>query len=207
MGRRGGLSPDPAHHGVRGRLLRNHPPRSGYRPVRRGADLRPFNYDHGYIWGGELAVNYRDPHLTAYANLTLGQNGQRGVATGQFNFDPDELAFINSHAILLDHQPHAGAGMGATYSWRDYAVSVDGIYSSGLRGGFADQEQSPNVFQLNVSAQAGFQAPGIGRVVDRVTILNALDRTDLIHPAEGIGIFQSAFGPRFTVLDSLTIPF
>lgn len=167
----------------------------------------PFNYDNGYIWGSELAVNYRDPHLSAYANLTLGQNWQKGVATGQFNFDPDELAFINAHAILLDHQPHLGGSMGATYSWSDYAVSADAIYSSGLRGGFADQEQLPNVFQLNLSAQAGFQVPGIGRVVDRVTILNALDRVNLIRPAEGIGIFQSAFGPRFTVLDSLTISF
>ena len=167
----------------------------------------PFNYDHGYIWGNEFAINYRDPHLSAYANLTLGQNWQKGVATGQFNFDPDELAYINSHAILLDHQPHTGASMGASYTWRDYAVSVDGIYSSGLRGGFADQLQLPNVFQLNLSAQAGFRVPGVGRVVDRVTILNALDRVNLIRPSEGIGIFQSAYGPRFTVLDSVSLAF
>jgi hypothetical protein len=29
----------------------------------------------------------------------------------------------------------------------------------------------------------------------------------LIRPAEGIGIFQSAYGPRFTVLNTLTMSF
>ena len=167
----------------------------------------PFNYDKGYIWGSEFAINYKRENLTAYANLTLGQNWQKGVATGQFNFDPDELAFINSHAILLDHQPHVGVSAGATYDWAPYSVSLDFIYSSGLRGGFADQEQLPNVVQVTASLQRTFEVRGVGKVIDRLTILNAFDRVNLIRPAEGIGIFQSAYGPRFTILDSLTVPF
>ena len=167
----------------------------------------PFNYKTGYIWGSEFAVNYRRGGLTAYANLTLGENWQKGVATGQFNFDPDELDFINSHAILLDHEPHVGASAGATYEWAPYAVSVDAIYSSGLRGGFADDEQLPQVVQINASAQRSFELPGGRKVVDRLTILNLFDRVNLIRPSEGIGIFQSAYGPRFTVMNSLTVPF
>ena len=167
----------------------------------------PFNYDHGYIWGSEFAVNYRHGGLSAYANLTLGQNWQKGVATGQFNFDPDELAFINSHAILLDHQPHVGVSAGVADEWGPYGVSVDLIYSSGLRGGFADQEQLPNVVQVNASVQRSFDLPGGRKVIDRLILLNALDRINLIRPAEGIGIFQSAYGPRITILDSLTVPF
>jgi hypothetical protein len=34
-----------------------------------------------------------------------------------------------------------------------------------------------------------------------------LDRVSLIRPAEGIGIFQSAYGPRLAVLNTLTVPF
>jgi hypothetical protein len=30
---------------------------------------------------------------------------------------------------------------------------------------------------------------------------------NLIRPAEGIGIFQSAYGPRFTVLDQIIVAF
>jgi hypothetical protein len=167
----------------------------------------PFNYDHGYIWGSEFAVKYRGERLSAYANLTLGQNWQKGVVTGQFNFDDLELAYIDAHGFLLDHQPLVGVSAGAAYRTGPYAFSFDGIYSSGLRGGFADQQQLPNVVQLNVALERTFHVPGVGRIVDRLTVVNVLDRVNLIRPAEGIGIFQAAYGPRFTLSDSLTIPF
>jgi hypothetical protein len=167
----------------------------------------PFNYAHGYIWGSEAAVNYKGESLSAYANLTVGRNYQRGVATGQFNFSQDELDYINSHNIVLDHQPLYGAAAGATYDWKPYSFGVDAIYSSGLRAGFADEQQLPAVFQVNLSAQRKFTVPGIGEVTDRLTLLNVLDKVNLIRPANGIGIFQSAYGPRFTIFNSLTIPF
>jgi len=167
----------------------------------------PFNYNNGHIWGSEFAIDYKGDHLSAYANLTLGENFQSGVDTGQFNFDPDELAFIKTHTIPLDHQPLASISTGATYAWRAWSVSIDGVYSSGLRGGFADQTQLPMVIQVNASLQRAFEVPLIGRVVDRLTILNLFNRVNLIRPSEGIGIFQSAYGPRFTIMDSLTIPF
>lgn len=167
----------------------------------------PFNYGMGYIWGSEFALNYRGEKLSAYGNLTLGQNWQKSVDTGQFNFDASELAFINTHAIPLDHQPLAGLSAGATYRLQPYAVSLSAVYSTGLRGGFADQQQLPPVMQVNASIERRFDIPGIGRLVNRLTLLNVADRVNLIRPAEGIGISQSAYGPRFTVLDSLTFPF
>jgi hypothetical protein len=166
----------------------------------------PFNYDHGYIWGSEIALAYRADQLSAYTNVTVGRNRQIGVATGQFNFDPDELAFIETHHIPLDHQPLAGVSAGATYGWRAYSFGLDAIYSSGLRGGFADQEALPAVVQVNANAQRSFRVPGLGQVTDRLILLNVFDRVNLIRPAEGIGIFQSAYGPRFTILNLLTIP-
>ncbi len=167
----------------------------------------PFNYSHGYIWGNELAVNYKGKSLSAYANLTVGRNMQTGVATGQFNFSPAELAYIDSNYIVLDHQPLVGASAGATYDWRPYSFSVDAVYSSGLRAGFADEQPLPPVVQVNLSAQRAFTVAGVGEVLDRLTLLNILDRVNLIRPAEGIGIFQSAYSPRFTIFNSLTIPF
>ena len=167
----------------------------------------PFNYQHGYIWGTEFAAAYKTDSLSLYANVTIGRNMQKGVATGQFNFDPNELAYINHHYIVLDHQPLAGVSAGATYTWKPYTFSFDAVYSSGLRAGFADTERLPNVFQVNVSAQRAFHVPGIGQLIDRVTIVNLLDRTNLIRPAEGIGIFQSAYGPRFTVFNTISLKF
>jgi hypothetical protein len=100
-----------------------------------------------------------------------------------------------------------GVSAGATYSWKAYAASLDAIYSSGLRGGFADETGLPQTLQVNASIQRTWTVPGVGKVVDRVTVLNLFDRVNLIRPAEGIGIFQAAYGPRFTVMDSLTLVF
>jgi hypothetical protein len=166
----------------------------------------PFNYKHGYIWGTETAITYNGEHLSAHASTTIGRNMQKGVATGQFNFDPDELGYINRHYIVLDHQPLYGAAGGITYRWKPWEFSSDVIYSSGLRGGFADLESLPHVVQVNLAVQRGFQVPSIGEVTNRITLLNIFDRTNLIRPAEGIGIFQAAYGPRITVYDTLTIP-
>jgi hypothetical protein len=166
----------------------------------------PFNYGHGYIWGNELALGYRDERISAYTNVTVGRNSQIGVVTGQFNFDQQELAFIDAHNILLDHQPLVGIASGITYDNKTFAIGLDAIYSSGLRGGFADQEALPAVLQWNVNAQRSFTVPGLGRITDRLIFLNIFDRINLIRPAEGIGIFQSSYGPRFTVLNMLTIP-
>ena len=63
----------------------------------------------------KLAARYQTERLTAYANLTVGRNWQQGVVTGQFNFPADELAYIDSHAIVLDHQPLYGAAAGASW--------------------------------------------------------------------------------------------
>jgi hypothetical protein len=167
----------------------------------------PFNYDHGDLWGVELSARYAAGPLSAYANLTLSQNRQTGVATGQFNFDPVELAYIDSHAIVLDHAPLVGVTGGVTYAWRAWSASLDGIYSSGLRGGFADTEHLPQVIQLNASVQRSWKAPRLGTLTNRLAVLNLTDRVNLIRPAEGIGIFQSAYGPRLTVLDSVSLAF
>ena len=166
----------------------------------------PFNYKHGYIWGTETAITYNGRNLSVHASSTIGRNMQKGVATGQFNFDPDELGYINRHYIVLDHQPLYGASGGITYRWKPYVFSVDALYSSGLRGGFADLESLPHVVQADLSGQRSFEVPHVGEVTDRITLLNIFDRTNLIRPAQGIGIFQAAYGPRITVYDTVTIP-
>jgi hypothetical protein len=165
----------------------------------------PFNYDEGHVWGGEFAVRYQAERLLAYTNLTLGRNWQQGVVTGQFNFPADELAYIDSHAIVLDHQPLYGAAAGASWGVGSYTLSTDGVYSSGLRAGFADLEKLPNVVQVNLSAERSFRIPGVGLLTNRLAVLNIFDRVNLIRPAEGIGIFQSAYGPRRTLYATVTL--
>jgi outer membrane receptor protein involved in Fe transport len=167
----------------------------------------PFNYDHGYVWGTELAARYKLNNLVAYANFTAGKNWQQGVATGQFNFPADELAYIDSHPILLDHQPIHGASAGISYDLHPYALSADALYSSGLASGFADTQTLPQVIQINASAERTVSIPGLFPLSLRLSVLNLLDRVNEIRSAEGIGIFQAAYGPRRTVYGTLSFRF
>jgi hypothetical protein len=167
----------------------------------------PFNYDRGYVWGTELAARYGIHALSAYASLTAGENWQQGVATGQFNFSNDELAYIDAHPILLDHQPKLGGAIGLQYRPQPYAFGLDAIYSSGLATGFADTQTLPEVLQINGSVERTLRlADGLPLTV-RLTALNLLDRVNEIRSAQGIGIFQAAYGPRRTLYGTLTLRF
>ena len=167
----------------------------------------PFNYEHGYLWGSEWAVDYRANKISAYGNLTVGKNLETGVSTGQFNFsEPGELAYINSHYIDLDHQPLLTLTSGATYLWNTYRFSMDAIFNTGLRTGFANLESLPNVFQVNFGLKHTFEIAGHA-LANQLTVLNAFDRTNLIRPSGGLGVFQSAYGPRLTFYDGLTLSF
>ena len=166
----------------------------------------PLNYKRGYGGGVENTLTYNLPNLSLRLNVFVSREEDIGVATGQYNFDPVELAYLNGHYFVLDHTPLVGGSGGVAYRWRDYLFTFDGLFSSGLRGGFANQEQLPKVWQFNLSASRFFHIPKLGQVENRIILLNMFDRTNLIRPAEGIGVFQAAYGPRITVYDALTLP-
>ncbi len=75
---------------------------------------------------------------------------------------------------MLDHTLLVGASAGAAYRWHKYQFTFDGLFSSGLRGGFANEEQLPKVWQFNLSGARDFDAPGLGMVTDRIILLNIL---------------------------------
>ncbi|HLH76173.1 MAG TPA: TonB-dependent receptor [Candidatus Binataceae bacterium] len=166
----------------------------------------PFNYRHGYGWGVENSASYNLATLALRVSVYIAREEDEGVATGQFNFTPAELAYMNSHYFILDHTPLVGTSGGAAYRWRQYLFTVDTLYSSGLRGGFANTNGLPDVWQVDLSAARDLWVPILGKINDRIILLNIFDRTNLIRPPTGIGVFQSAYGPRITVYDALTIP-
>jgi hypothetical protein len=167
----------------------------------------PFNYDHGHIWGSEIAVEYKTKNLSTYANLTAGRNYEKGVVTGQFNFDaPGELQYIDAHYIDLDHQPLLTINSGAAYSWQRYKFSIDGQFNTGLRTGFANLQSLPNVLQINGGVARSWTIAG-HRIDNQLTLVNMLDRVNLIRPSGGLGVFQAAYGPRFTVFYAIKAHF
>ncbi|MGH7778617.1 MAG: TonB-dependent receptor [Candidatus Binataceae bacterium] len=166
----------------------------------------PLNYVRGYGGGTENSLTYNLVNLSLRANLFIAREEDIGVASGQYNFPSQELSYIDRHYIVLDHTPLVGASGGVAYRWNDYQLTFDGLFSSGLRGGFANQTQLPKVWQFNLSAARDVTIPGYVKITNRSILLNIFDRTNLIRPANGIGVFQAAYGPRITVYDAVTIP-
>jgi outer membrane receptor protein involved in Fe transport len=167
----------------------------------------PFNYVRGYGAGLENSLTYNLPNLTLRFSSYVAREEVRGVATGQYNFPPvSQLNYIDRHFIVLDHTPLVGGSGGAAYKWKTWQFTFDGLFSSGLRGGLDNRAQLPKVWQFNLSAAKSLDLPLLGHIENRVILLNLFDRINLIRPSTGIGVFQSAYGPRITVYDALTIP-
>ncbi|MBV8454659.1 MAG: TonB-dependent receptor [Deltaproteobacteria bacterium] len=166
----------------------------------------PLNYSRGYGWGTENSVSYNSENLSARLNFTMAREEDTGVDTSQFNFEPAALAYIDSHSFVLDHTSMFAVTVGLAYHWRDWLFSMDNLFNTGVRAGFANTQNLPNVWQVNVSAARQLTVPWLGQITNRVTLVNIFDRVNLIRPANGIGVFQAAYGPRLTVYNTLTIP-
>lgn len=100
----------------------------------------PFNYVRGYGGGTENSLTYNRENFALRANVFAAREEDIGVASGQYNFPANEVAFIDRHYIVLDHTPLVGASAGAALRWNAYQFTFDGLFSSGLRGGFANQK-------------------------------------------------------------------
>ncbi len=168
-----------------------------------------FNYARGRNYGVEFTGTYNRKSLTTYANFAYAVAQGTQVESGQFNFDPRELAYINSHYVFLDHDQTFTSSAGAAYKWRGFNFMLDGLYQSGLREGFANTGNLPYYIQVNVGATRDFELPAIGAMQARVSILNLFDRTYQIRSGSGIGVFAPQFGPRRALYAGLKweIPF
>ena len=168
-----------------------------------------FNYAKGTISGVELTSSYRDKGLTAYANLGLSRARARTVETGQFNFDPAELAYIAAHDVHLDHEQRLTASGGIAYRFANsLSLSTDALYGSGLRNGFANTAHLPGYTQINVAAEKSFDfGPGFGKISGRLAVLNLFDRSYELRDGSGIGVGAPQFGPRRTFIAGITKSF
>ena len=95
--------------------------------------LTPYNYQTGWIYGAEFTTQYNQGPFSAYWNLAYSHDQGKDIESSQFNFQPDELAYIANHYIYLDHEEIWSSSFGASYRWHATTVSLDGIYGSGLR--------------------------------------------------------------------------
>ena len=149
------------------------------------------------MWGVEFTGSYTHENIYAYENFAYSVAQGTQVESGQFNFDPTELKYINSHYIFLDHDQTFTNSAGVVYNWKGWMFSLDGIYGSGLRSGFANTGNLPFYIQLDAGITKRVTVPNHGGVLEfRGAIVNLNDRTYEIRSGSGIGVFAAQFGPR-----------
>ena len=158
-----------------------------------------FNYNAGRIRGNEFTINYDQGPLTAYANVSFSRAMGKRVITGQYNFAPEELAYIYDNYIHLDHDQKLTSSGGINYALDDATkIGADYIFGSGLRrGGNTPNGLSlPYYMQLNLNVSHDFNFASIGKLHTQLAVLNALDRSYELRDGTGIGVGAPQYGPR-----------
>jgi outer membrane receptor protein involved in Fe transport len=111
--------------------------------------------------------------------------------------DPVELAYLAAHYTYASDAQTISASTGVSYRWRNTLASVDGIYGSGLRAGFANEQHSPGYTQWNAAIGQYFDPWHNQKLLTlRLSVINLFDRSYLLRAATGVGEFAPQYGPR-----------
>ncbi|WP_179747034.1 TonB-dependent receptor [Paraburkholderia bryophila] len=164
----------------------------------------PFNYRLGRVYGLEFTANYKQDNMSAYLNLAYSRAQGTQIDSAQFNFDPAELAYINSHWVYLDHDQRITASFGGTYDLGRTTFTFDGLVGTGLRSGFANTDRLPVYAQVNLGVIQHFNQPLIGKFDARLMLINAFNRVYELRDGSGIGVGAPQYGPHFAVYAGVT---
>ena len=157
----------------------------------------------------EFTNSYNHENIYAYDNFAYSVAQGTQVESGQFNFAPDELKYINSHYIFLDHDQTFTNSAGAVYTWHGFAFSIDGIYGSGLRSGFANTGNLPYYIQVDGGITRRVTLPNHGGVLEfRTAMVNINDHIYQVRNGSGIGCSRrnTVRAGRYTAASSGNCP-
>jgi outer membrane receptor protein involved in Fe transport len=159
-----------------------------------------FNYRRGHIRGLEFSADYSDGPFSAYFNAAYNKAIGTQVITGQYNLDPDALAYVSDHWIHLDHDQKLTSSGGVSYAFAGHnRIGANYLFGSGLR---SDTESVPNggelpsYLQVNLSAGHDFNADSGHPLHAQLALVNALDRSYQLRDGGGVGVFAPQWGPR-----------
>jgi outer membrane receptor protein involved in Fe transport len=160
--------------------------------------LDQFNYAKGFSRGAEFKINYTRDGFRAYANVSYEITMVKKVVSNQYLIDdPLELAYVASTYTYASDAQTVTASAGAAYRWHGLLASIDGIYGSGLRAGFANEEHSPGYTQWNAAIGQSFDPWHDQKLLTlRLSAINLFDRSYVLRAATGIGEFAPQYGPR-----------
>jgi outer membrane receptor protein involved in Fe transport len=161
--------------------------------------LTPFNYAKGRQYGLELTLTYNNGPLGLYANGAYERAVGENIVSSQFNFSPDDLAYIATHFIPLDHQQLGTISAGGSYlfSWGT-RISMDMLFGTGLRrdGATPNGDNVPAYATVNLGASHKFDLGSAGDITARFDVINLFDEAYEIRDGTGIGVGAPQWGAR-----------
>jgi hypothetical protein len=162
--------------------------------------LTPFNYGRGRIDGVEANISYARGPVMLYANGAYAKAQGTNISSGEFNFAPADLNYIQSHYIYLDHDQTYTASAGGSYRFDDGVlagskIGASMIYGSGLRkdGDVPNGGKLPGYAVVNLTVSHKFVGPGIEI---RADVFNVGDHSYLIRDGSGVGVGAPQYGQR-----------
>jgi hypothetical protein len=161
--------------------------------------LSVFNFNHANVLGLELTGSYDMGNLSAYGNLSIGRERATQLAAQQFNFTPQQIAYVSNNYIYTDHSQFYTASSGVSYNWQGTHLNADLIYGTGLRENSGDIPNGGVVapyLQLNLGVSRRFDHVFGGPFEVNAAIINVTDRIYEIRSGTGVGVFAPQYGPR-----------
>ncbi len=158
--------------------------------------LSAFNYNRGEIYGVEFTSSYDHGPFSAYLNASYEWARGKNFSSAQFLFGPDQIAFVNKNFVFLDHDQRFTGSAGASYTWNDWRLAIDGLYGNGLRRGFANTHKLHSYETYNLSLSRRIKITDKTAVKIRFDVVNILDTIYELRDGSGIGVFAPQFGQR-----------
>ena len=166
--------------------------------------LTPFNYTYGKQYGAEITTNFTAEGFTAYLNLAYQSAKGKNIDSAQFNFSQDDLDYIATHYIHLDHEQQFTASGGVSYLWNHTTFSADFLEGSGLRADLVlpdgtsipNGDHLPYYTQINLGMAHVFHFTESSTLTTRLDLINVLDKVYEIRNGTGVGVGAPQFGPR-----------
>jgi len=165
----------------------------------------PFNYESGQIYGVEATATFKIAGFSSYGNFAFSRAMGKNIVSGQFLFAQDELDYIASNWVFLDHDQRYTASAGASYAFDDGTTFFsDIIVGSGLRSGFANTQELPAHYSWNIGFAHDVQLKKVGVLTARIDLINLTDQVYQLRNGTGIGVGAPQYGQRRSFFATLT---
>ena len=172
--------------------------------------LTPFNYGHGHTYGVETSARVSQGPWRIGLNFSWVRATAVGLTSAQAEFPAAELAYIDTHWIVLDHDQPYTVSLDSSYALdEDTRLFADCLYGSGLRYGFANEGILPPHYQINFGIEHVIPVAqsGITAIKLRFDGTNLLDQRAELRAGTGVGIAAPQFLPPRGFFGTVAVEF